>query len=134
MVIKNKRIARERDVWEALKACPFTKRIPGVELKVVTPRAYPSHKENKGRKHRAYIKRLDTGQIILTANLTWELVEKIKSGMVFDPDKKEGLLNLAPPLQFCRWCGHLHGGSTPQTCSHCRTRSEPIPGLDKEKK
>ena len=97
MVIKNGKIARKADVIAAIKAHkPFA---PGVVPRIVSAKDYPPSWERStanGVKiptstHRAYIYDNLTGQILVGASSTYELVEKIQSGKKFPEVKKKGL-------------------------------------------
>jgi hypothetical protein len=89
MSVKNGNIAREMDVWNALKN---HKAIPkDIKVKIVLPVAYPDHKENKGKQNRAYLQDIKTNKILVAAPSAYQLVERIENGWKYEPDKKEGL-------------------------------------------
>lgn len=92
MSVKNGRIAKLADVMKAVeKYNPFAKGTPDIRISVVLPTAQPHHRENLGRKNRAYIKDARTGRILITAPSTYEMVRKIENGWIYEPNKREGL-------------------------------------------
>ena len=85
--------ARRKDVIEAIREHRPFAATPFLDLYIVLPTASPDHHEYISRKDRAYIKTADTGKILITAPSTYALIQKIKDGWKYQPDKKEGLFD-----------------------------------------
>lgn len=91
MPIKRGQIAKLADVKDAIKDCNPFAADPSIEIDIILPAANPDHREYLGREHRAYIRDVRTWKVLLTATSAYALVQKIRSGWKYEPNKKEGL-------------------------------------------
>lgn len=89
--MKVKRHASLSQIQRALELSRSFALTPGLNIEIVLPEARPSHDRYMGRKHRAYIRRCDTGQILVTAKSAYALLDLIQGGWKYNPDKREGL-------------------------------------------
>lgn len=87
------RLATRPMILKAIEKHNTFEAIPGVVREIVLPEANPGPRKHRERKHRAYILRCDTGETVITAESTYELLDKLNGPppWKYDPDKKEGL-------------------------------------------
>lgn len=79
------------DVLDAVGECKPFANASGIVPVFFSSKATADPQKSLGRKHRVYIKDDRTGKILVTAPSAYTLVDKIKSGWKYDPNKKEGL-------------------------------------------
>ncbi len=94
MPIKRGRVAKAAEVRDVIKEHQPFAADPTLTLDVldiVLPSAHPDHRQYYGRKDRAYIRDTRTWRILVTAPSAYALVQKIRAGWKYQPDKKEGL-------------------------------------------